>query len=101
MHTAGTWPSRATKRNGGGRSCGTSGTATSGSGVGGGSRAGYQTFRRCRCLRRRRRTGTLTRGTERLLGNYTHTHTRRNNPNVTKQRKKQQTKETNGQTNAN
>lgn len=87
MHTAGTWPSRATKRNGGGRSGGTSGTGTSGSGVGGGSRVGDQSFRRCCCLRRRRRTGTLTRGAERLLGNYT--HTRRNNP--TSQTTKKQT----------
>lgn len=82
LHTAGTWPGRATKRNGGGRSGGTSGTATSGSDVRGGSRAGDQTF--CRRLRRRRRTGTLTRGAQRLLGNYTqHATTQRHKQRTT------------------
>lgn len=65
LRTAGTWPGGATIRNGGGSGGGTRGTATSGSAVGG--RAGDQTFRR----RLRRRTGTLTRGAQRLLGNYT------------------------------
>lgn len=67
LRTAGTWPGGATIRNGGGSGCGTRGTATSSSGSAVGGRAGDQTFSR----RIRRRTGTLTRGAQRLLGNYT------------------------------